>query len=91
MDPQSQQSPQFQPPTLIRSVSEAAVLLALGGRLVRQTVDHNRVLLFEIVPPAGADLNDPDLVVSVPPLLGWMEALSARVRQFNRQRQQGNR
>ena len=82
-----------QPPHVFRSISEAAVTLALGGRFVRQYVDaqrgHQRVLLFEIVPPAGLDLNDPDLMVPVPALLAWTETLASRVRTFNRQRMDG--
>ena len=77
------------PPMQYRSISQAAVALALGGKFLRQHVDHNRVLLFEIVPPAGLNLDDPELMVPVPALLAWTETLATRVRTFNRQRQGG--
>jgi hypothetical protein len=83
--------PQSKPSTLYRSVSQAAVALALGGKFIRQAVDHNRVLLFEIIPPEGLDFDNPDLVVPVPALLAWTEALTARLRTFNRARVEGNR
>jgi hypothetical protein len=71
--------------TLYRSISKAAVALALGGRFVRQIpqqLSGQRVLFFEITPPDGLDFDAPDLVVPVAPLLAWTEALATRVREF---------
>ena len=72
----------MQQPGLIkfRSITQAAVALALGGRYVKQVTEY-RVVFFYVEPPPGIDLDDPDLTVPVQPLIGWTEMLASRVRQ----------
>jgi hypothetical protein len=84
MEPQPSLAPT---PTAYRSITQAAVALALGGRFVRQFVDRS-VLMFEVVPPEGLDFNDPNLTAPVSPLLAWTEALATRVREHTRQRRE---
>ena len=80
--------PQPESPVKLRSITKAAVLLSLGGRLVKQVIEHDAVL-FLVEPPPGVDLDDPDLTVPVQTLIVWTEALASRVRQFTRQRNEG--
>ena len=73
------------PPTQIvyRSVTEAAIALALGGSFSHQSVE-GRMLVFHITPPPGLDLNDPNLMAPVASILAWTETLATRVRAHQR-------